>query len=187
VAARTWDVLLICGPSGAGKSSLSYPLALRHEVALTEVDDIVEALKAVTTSAVLPALHFWDTHPEAQQMSAGAIVAQGRDVQRELEPAIIAVIENHLETAMPVIIEGDFLDPSLAARFGSRVRAIVIVDDEVQVVANYLAREPDAGPQHQRAAVSAEWTRWYTANSGAAPIIDARPWDTLISRVEAAL
>ena len=60
-------------------------------------------------------------------------------------------------------------------RRAAAMRALVIVDDEVQVVANYLAREPDAGPQHQRAAVSAEWTRWYTANSGAAPIIDARP------------
>lgn len=184
---RTWDVLLICGPSGTGKSSLSYPLAARHGVALTEVDDIVEALKAVTTADMLPALHFWDTHPEAASMTATEIVAQGLEVTQELQPAVEAVIANHLETEMPVVIEGDFLDPKLAHRWPGRVRAVVIVDDEEQIVANYLAREPDQGPQHGRAAVSAEWTRWYAANAGHAPVIEARPWHTLIDRVEAAL
>jgi 2-phosphoglycerate kinase len=184
---RSWDVLLVCGPSGAGKSSLAYPLAFRSGTAIVEVDDIVEALKAVTTAEMLPAVHFWDTHPDAVHMSPAEIVAQGLEITRELEPAVLAVIENHLETDMPVVIEGDFLDPKIADRFDRRVAAVVIVDDEDQILANYLAREPSAGPQAKRAAVSAEWARWYATGSGRAAIVAARPWDTLIERVAAAV
>ncbi len=103
------------------------------------------------------------------------------------EPGVRAVIDNHLDTRMPVVIEGDFLDPALADGFDDRVRAVVIDDDEDQILANYALREPEAGRQAGRAAVSAEWSRWYATNSGQALIIHARPWDTLLARVEAVL
>ncbi len=32
-------------------------------------------------------------------------------------PALEAVIENHLETATPLVLEGDFIHPALAARY----------------------------------------------------------------------
>jgi 2-phosphoglycerate kinase len=183
---RTWDVLLIGGASGVGKSSLAYPLARRHGIPVLEVDDIVCALKALTTPAQQPDLFFWDTHPQAPAMSPEAIMAQGLDLSRAIEPAIAAVIENHLETDLPIVIEGDFLLPSLLSRYAARnVKALFVVeDDEDRIVANYLAREPDGGEQRKRAQVSLVWDRWLrraTTNT-----IEARPWADLLDRADEA-
>jgi hypothetical protein len=42
---------------------------------MCELDDIVEAVKVVTTAEQQPVLHYWDTHPEAMSWSAEVIVA----------------------------------------------------------------------------------------------------------------
>ena len=109
-----WKVLLIGGPSGTGKSRLSYPLAHRFGVPIVEVDDIVEALPAMTTPEQQPALHHWLTHPEAAELPADEILQLHLAVAEALSPALAAVVANHLMTE-PVIIEGDYLVPAFAA------------------------------------------------------------------------
>ena len=59
VRERRRDVLLIGGASGTGKTSVSYRVAREHGVGITEFDDVVEALKAMTTPDQQPALHCW--------------------------------------------------------------------------------------------------------------------------------
>jgi 2-phosphoglycerate kinase len=54
-----WTVTLVCGASGVGKTSVAVPLAARYGAPLAEADDIVTALKAVTTPEQMPVLHFW--------------------------------------------------------------------------------------------------------------------------------
>ena len=196
-AARPWDVLLIGGASGVGKSSLAYPLARRHGVPVLEVDDIVCALKAVTTPSQQPELFFWDTDPDAFRLPPEAIMRQGIALAEALQPALEAVIGNHLETDMPLVIEGDFLLPALAARAGfagipaaGRVKALFVVEsDAAAVVANYLAREPGEGEQSLRAEVSMAWVGWLREEAArvGVPVIEARPWADGIARAEAAL
>ena len=64
-----------------------------------------------------------------------------------LWPAIRAVIDNHLDTDVAVIIDGDYLLPSLDAAFDDdRVRSLWINEPSVeQIEANYRLREPAAG------------------------------------------
>src|SRR5215467_1717833 len=192
---RPWDVLLIGGPSGAGKSSVAYPLARRHGVPVLEIDDIVCALEAMTTPEQQPELFFWQTHPDARDAPPAEILRQGLALTAALEPALAAVIGNHLETDMPLVIEGDFLRPSftiLDAYGGhpaSRVRALFVLEpDADQIVANYAAREPDAGEQRGRAAVSVAWSRWLASEAAryGAPTVHARPWHDVVDRAEAA-
>jgi 2-phosphoglycerate kinase len=197
VRERGWDVLLVGGPSGAGKSSLAYPLARELGLPVLEIDDIVCALQAMTTAEQQPELFYWQTHPEAIAGPAAEIVRQGIALTAALEPALAAVVGNHLETDMPVVIEGDFLRPSFAVQSryadqpaGTRVRGIfVLEDDPAQVVANYVAREPDAGEQHSRAEVSVAWSRWLAeeAQRHDVPTIASRPWADLIARAHAIL
>jgi 2-phosphoglycerate kinase len=108
-------------------------------------------------------------------------------------PALEAVIENHLEEGTPILLEGDFIHPALAAQdaFGdqpneARVRGVFLYEsDEDQIVRNFLEREPAAGPQRTRARVSAlraEWLRGVCEELGI-PALPARPWDTLLDRV----
>jgi len=117
---RRWDVFIIGGASGTGKTSISYGLAHDYRVGITEFDDIVEALKAMTTPQQQPTLHYWDTHPEAMAWTPQQIVDLTQRVCEELHPAAEAVVANHLETDVPVVLEGDYLLPRLLSQAAFR-------------------------------------------------------------------
>ena len=189
----TWKVLLVGGASGTGKTSLSYPLAVRLGVPIVEVDDIVEALLAMTTPDEQPALHYWSTHPEAARLPRDGILELHLGVAESLAPALAAVVANHLETDTPVIIEGDYLVPGFAARdqfqdvaADGRVRSIFLHEPDLrQLIANYSGREPDDGEQSLRANMSVLFGEWLAAEAAlhGVPIIRARPWSSLERRV----
>ena len=190
---RPWQVLLLGGASGTGKTRLAYRLARQLGIGITEVDDFQVVLERMTTPEQQPALHFWRTHPDPGSLSAEEIQEQGLDILEVMVPALEAVIENHLEAATPLVLEGDFIHPDLAARdaFGDepnagRVRGVFLYEpDEEQIVRNFLEREPATGPQTTRARVSylrAQWIRETCESLGVAAL-PARPWETLMDRV----
>lgn len=188
---RNWDVLLIGGPSGTGKSRLSQGLAQQFGVGLTEVDDLHLVLETMTTPEQQPMLHYWNTHPEAQQFSAEQILELHISVGRVLLPALSAVIDNHLESQAPVILEGDYLLPELIAQNGflsDRVRAVFLYEaDEKQIVQNFYEREPEDGEQTGRAHVSWLFGQWLQQECERYSLMSlpARPWHTLFERATA--
>ena len=194
---RRWDVLVIGGASGTGKSSISYRLAHQYSIGITEFDDVVEGIKAMTTADQQPRLHYWDTHPEAMSWTPQQIVHLTQGVWQDLHPAAEAVVANHLETGVPVVLEGDYLLPRLVtqARFNDipaagRVRGVFLFEpDEEQISANLSRREPAGGDMTTRAHVS--WllnqTQQAECERVGAPAIPARPWPTLLDRVRAAV
>ena len=184
-----WIVTLVCGASGTGKSCVARPLAARYGVPLAEADDIVTALQAITTPQQQPMLHFWETHPEARDWAPERIAARHFEVASALRRAYAAVIADRVEFAAPVVFEGDYLLPELAAEAGIAVRAVVLDEqNEDQIAANYLRREP-GGPQRGRARVSAlvsaELAR--RARRCGVPVVPARPWSDGLERVDKAL
>lgn len=195
--ARSWTVLLFEGASGIGKTSVSYRLAQYFGVGLTEVDDFQVLLEQMTTPEQQPALHFWRTHPAPHQLAAQEIFEQGLSIGRSMAPGLEAVIANHLEEHTPIVLEGDFLHPALAAQTSfagipneGRVRAVFLIEpDEAQLVANFLQREPQSGPQVTRARVSWLYGQWlkHEAERYGLAVLPARPWDTVFERVAAAL
>jgi 2-phosphoglycerate kinase len=190
---RTWDVLLIGGASGTGKTSISYRIAQHFGVGITEVDDFHELLLRMTTPEQQPALHFWNTHPEAVHLPAEKIVEQGWDVRAALHPGLEAVIANHLESRVPIILEGDFIQPALAAQttYGDepnngRVKGVFLIEpDEAQLTRNFLLREPEEGDQSGRARVSWLQNQWYMREASrlGVPTVLARPWEDVFERV----
>lgn len=195
--ARSWQVLLLGGPSGTGKTSVSYRVAHYYGIGITEIDDFQVLLERMTTPEQQPVLHFWRTHPTPDQLSAAEIMAQGLEVRRVMAAGLEAVITNHLEAQVPVVLEGDFIDTALATQtsFGGlpntgRVRALFLYEaDEGQLLRNFLQREPDQGLQTTRARVSWLYGTWLTAEAEryGLQMIPARPWDTLFERIIAAL
>ena len=190
---QPWQVLLLGGASGTGKTCLGYRLARELGIGITEVDDFQVVLERMTTPEQQPALHFWRTHPDPGSLSAKDIHEQGLDILEIMLPALEAVVENHLEAATPLVLEGDFIHPALAARdaFGDepnagRVRGVFLYEpDEGQIVQNFMEREPATGQQTTRARVSllrATWIRDTCRELGIAAL-PARPWDTLFDRV----
>jgi 2-phosphoglycerate kinase len=193
VPSRSWLVLLIGGASGSGKTSVSYRLAQHFGIGITEVDDIYTAVMHMTTPEQQPILYYWDTHPEAQHFSAEEIVKLHLATCHQLIPAFEAVIANHLEGNVPLVLEGDWLLPSLAAQpsFGGfanegRVRGLFLhEDDEEQFVQNYLLREPVEGRQEGRARVSWLHSRWLQqqALETGCLVVPARPWENSFERI----
>jgi 2-phosphoglycerate kinase len=195
--ASGWIVLLLGGASGVGKSMLSNPLARRLGVNLTEVDDLEIALETATTSRHLPLLHFWRTN-FGEYLSW----TEERRVEHHVRvccevfvPVMRAVIADHLETRTRVVYEGDYLLPEMAtmAMYGdqpndSRVRALIVSEpDEVQLASNYAAREGTA--ELERARTSSVFDAFLRSQCDrhGVPIVDARPWDTVVERALAAL
>lgn len=194
--AKAGQVWLLGGPSGTGKSRLAGALARVVDAPIAEIDDIVEALFAMTTPADQPVLHYWRTHPDAHELPPDKIVELHLAVARALGPAIEAVITSHLAANSPVIIEGDYLLPEMAVKAsfggelnGGRVRAVFLIErNEARLVRNFGSREPDQGDQTARSRVSHQLGEWLAdaADRVGVPVVPAGPWSTLLERAVAA-
>ncbi len=190
---RSWDVLLVGGASGTGKTTVAHQLARHFAVGISAVDDFQVILERLTTPEQQPALHFWRTHPHPESLAAEEIARHGFDVVRAMTPAIEAVIADHLDTKIPVVLEGDFISPALGVRPSNdeeqsirRVRAIFLYEpDERHLLRNFSRREPDAGIQATRARVSwlqGQWLVGECARLGV-PVLPSRPRHTLFTRI----
>lgn len=183
---RNWTVLLIGGASGIGKSCVAYALAKRYMVNVMEVDDVCQAIKAVTTKDQLPAVHYWSSGIDWMDVGVMGNVKWLTDVSRELIPGLTAIVDNHLEGDIPVIIEGDFMHPEFAASFNHpKIKKVFIHETEKdQVVRNYLARE-GGDPQDYRAEISIEYSASLAEQCEklGIPVVKARPFDSVTDRV----
>jgi 2-phosphoglycerate kinase len=188
---RAWHVLLLGGASGVGKTSISYRLAHHYGVGLTEVDDFQVVLEGLTTAEQYPVLHYWRTHyEEARRMDDDAHLDFMRRYSEVMADALTLVIANHIESRAPVVLEGDFILPSLAIQsmYGDipadgQVRAVFLYeDDEEQIARNYLLREGQEQPRRARISWRvSEWLRSEAERLGV-PTLPARPWDTVLER-----
>ena len=183
---RNWTVLFIGGASGMGKSSVAYELARFYNVNVLEVDDICQAVEAMTTRELLPAVHYWSSGINWTDVGVSGNVKWLKDVSKELIPGIKAIVENHIEADVPVIIEGDFIHPEFVASFENlKVKSIYVYEpDKNQILQNYLSRE-GGELQHFRADISIEYGTWLVNTCGKLGInvIESRPWDTVVDRV----
>jgi hypothetical protein len=128
-------------------------------------------------------------------MDDAQLLAHILDASDAMSAALELVIGNHLASRAPVVLEGDFLLPSLAVRpaydgvaAAGRVRAVFLYEeDEQQIRRNYRAREGTDQPQRARVSwYHSQWLRREAARLGL-PAVPARPWDTVLERVIAAL
>ncbi|WP_433273638.1 hypothetical protein ACQPZF_19595 [Actinosynnema sp. CS-041913] len=185
-----WRVLLLGGASGSGKSALSYPVARARGAALVEVDDLVVALQSLTTADRQPALHYWLGHSD-RSMSPDQVLDAQVALARALAPALEAVIANHLDTDLPLVLEGDYLLPEFCAKWtGGDVRSVFVHEpDPEQLQRNYAQREPEAGAQRKRALDSAHYGDWLAAEAVRhdLPVITARPWSDALDRLAVAI
>jgi 2-phosphoglycerate kinase len=188
---RPWSVLLLGGASGVGKTSVSYRLAQHYGIGITEVDDFQVILEGMTAPDQYPELHYWRTHyDEARAMDEDAHLDFMKRYSGVMAAALALVIGNHIETRVPILLEGDFILPSLAVQAeyagipaAGQVRTLFLYEpDEQQIRRNYRSR--DGADQPERARISwrvSEWLRGECARLGV-PSLPARPWETVLER-----
>ena len=107
------------------------------------------------------------------------------------------VIGRHLAGRAPVVLDGEFLLPALAARSAydgvpaeGRVRAVFLYEaDEGQFLRNFRARHGEHPQWPRQARGSWYYSEWLRREAGrlGLPAVPARPWDTVLERVIAAL
>ena len=139
--------------------------------------------------------HVWQESPERLR---DALIAVGE----VMGPAIEAVILNHLSQRHPVVIEGDGILPSLLTRpflqewlVAGALHAVFVVESgEEALLHNMLARGrgmdvmtmADAQTEAHAKALFAQWIAEDALRLGL-PVIDSRPFETLIQRILAAV
>lgn len=184
-ADRNWTVLFIGGASGTGKSSLAYEIARFYGVNVLEVDDIYLSVETVTTKESFPAVHYWNTGANWKEVGIEGNVNWLIDVSKELSPVLNALVERHLEDRLPVIIEGDFINPEFTKSFENpEVKAIYVNETDVnQIMQNYLSREGGELQQY-RAEISIAYSKWIanTCKQLGINVVESRPWNTALTR-----
>ena len=119
-----------------------------------------------------------------------------------MSPAIEVVVESHIDTAAPIIIEGDGILPSLLTRpavqkqvLKGHVQAVFLLEsNEERVFANMVERArgiTGRSEEELRTEAHAKWLygQWLVkeAHHLDLPVIEARPWNTLLERILVAL
>jgi 2-phosphoglycerate kinase len=173
-----------------GKTQISYPLARHFAVGITEIDDFQVVLERMTTPEQYPVVHLFRTDPDAffaldDEGKLGVAIAYSTVMAEALE----VVIANHLDGEPPIVLEGDFLLPSVAVEesyagipANGRVRAFILYEDEEQIARNYLAREGEPQPDRARWSWNhSEWLRKEAERLGV-PTLAVRPWETVVDR-----
>lgn len=184
--ARNWTVLLIGGASGTGKSSIAYEIARFYGVNVLEVDDVHLSVETVTTKERFPAIHYWNTGVNWKDIGVADNVNWLIDVGKEMIPVLKELVNRHIEDKLPIIIEGDFINPEFTKSFmNPEVKSIFVNESDInQILQNYLSRE-GGDLQNYRAEISIAYGKWIadTCNQNDIKLIESRPWDTALTRV----
>ncbi len=182
---RNWTVLFVGGASGTGKSSLAYEIARFYGVNVLEVDDIYLTVETVTTKERYPAIHYWNTGVNWMDIGVDSNVNWLIDVGIEMIPVLKQLVNRHIEDKLPIIIEGDFINPEFTKAFENQeVKSVFVNETDMnQICQNYLSRE-GGDLQHYRAEISITYGKWIadTCKQNGISVIESRPWDTVLTR-----
>ena len=195
--------MLIGGPSGAGKTIVAKLIGQRFGVSWLEVDDLRLALQRsrVTLPGNTAALYFFEETPDVWRLPPEHLCNSLIAVGEVMSPAIEVVVENHVDNAAPVVIEGDGILPSLFARpsvrdraSGGQVQAIFLIEPEEEIIlANMMARGRGIARQSEAEQRTEARTKWLYGQWLASqalrynlPVLEPRPWTTLVERIIAA-
>jgi 2-phosphoglycerate kinase len=193
-------VLLIGGSSGVGKTTVATLVAARLGMTWASADDFRLVLQRSTTPAQQPVLHAF--FRDLPYLAGEALAHRYIEVGRYVSYAIEIVIANHVATNAPIVLEGDTLMPEVAAQrvvadldVGDLVRAVFIVEaDADQLRQNILARgrgvEQLSSVQLARFVQFSwcygQWLQQEAMRYGL-PVVPARPKETLVDRLLAAI
>jgi 2-phosphoglycerate kinase len=194
---RAWSILLIGGSSGAGKTVAAARIARDLGIPHLHGDDFRLVLTRATGAAAHPDLHFFTGSHEVWRLPPERLAQGLADVARAMSDALAAVIAHHLDVRAPIVLEGDMLLPSLAARTvfegipaEGQVRGVFVHEpNEAALNTAMFARERGverARPEEQRTQSRMAWLygNWLRAEAEriGVTVVAARPFGTLPAR-----
>jgi 2-phosphoglycerate kinase len=183
---RNWIVLLVGGSSGIGKTTLTKRLAHKYGAKIIEADDICRSIYVMTTCEQYPSIHYWYGDGDWSSNTIEKNVEYLNEVCREVCPALKSIVEAHLDSDIPLIIEGDFISPDFVLSINDRrVKSVFLQEsNESQIVNNYLVRE-GGSLQEFRASISYLYGLQVESrcNELQLSLVQVRPWSSILERV----
>jgi 2-phosphoglycerate kinase len=193
-------VLLIGGSSGTGKTILARQLGLGLGIPWLQADDLRLALQRiqVTLPKDTEDLYFFAETPHVWSLSPEYLCDKMIAAGGVLSPALEAIIEHHVDTSTPLIIEGDTILPSLFTRpaiqkraTNGAVRAIFVIEPDETILFNNIVTRGRGTVGQSVAELRVEsqtktlFGQWITreAHRYRLPVVESRPWSTLDRRV----
>jgi len=195
-----WTVLLVGGSSSTGKSTVARQIGLHLGFPWLEVDDLRLALQqsSVTLPQGTEDLYFFTDTPNIWQQSPERLNDGLVAVGEVMAQAIEVVVANHCDHARPIIVEGDGILPSLAARplmnrylMSGQARMVFLVEPDEQILyTNMVARGRGVAEHadvelHTEARAKWLYGQWLIeeARHYNMPVLAPRPWETLVERI----
>jgi 2-phosphoglycerate kinase len=198
-----WAVLVLLGASGTGKSTAAADIARQRGATWMQVDDLRLALQSrrVSLPEHTERLYAFLDDPGIWSRSVVDVRGAFIGVAQAMAPAVRIVIENHVATDDPMVIEGDGVLPALV---GDEALAPVVASGIVRfcclaedgadaLLANMLARGRGITREvtersRVHAAANAAFGAWLAAESRrlGIPVVASRPFETLPRRILAA-
>lgn len=200
IAERSWTVLVILGASGTGKSTAAREIALRHGAPWMQVDDLRLAMQysRVSLPERTDRFYFFERTEDVWSLPIEDLVQGLIDVAELMVPAVRVVIDSHVVTDVPLVLEGDGVLPALVDDSvihphieSGRVRVCAVTAASAgELFENMIerGRGMDVGDvrRHRRhAEANAAFGRWLTEASRdrAIPVVRSRPFAALPDRI----
>ncbi len=201
---KDWTVLAILGPSGGGKSVAARSIAQVRGTTWIQVDDLRLALQASEIerpSGTLGRLHYFERTPDIWTRGPGELMNAMIEVAHLMVPAVRIVIDSHIATRVPAVIEGDGMLPALAfdpvlrphVRMGQLRFCCVVPETVDELLDNVRARgrgiaELATGEQIRQAEMNVAFGRWLIEEAARyrVPVVRSQPLATLPRRIVAA-
>lgn len=196
-AIADWGVLLVGGAAAVGKTTLAKAIARETSCPLLQVDDLWIAMQRAVSLDVLPQLHAFSA-PDTFDSDPTELLRRKIELAELLSTTLEAVVANHLHNEDPVVIEGVWITPRLAARSSfdghvrpGRVRAVFIDEpDRPALLGSMLVRGRGIetwtpARQQTMAALQSLYAEWLRDEAAryALPLVAAQPRATLLDRV----
>jgi 2-phosphoglycerate kinase len=200
VHGRSWQVLVVFGASGSGKSTAAREIALEQGVTWLQVDDLRLALQY--SQATLPnltdELYFFESTPDLWSLPTERLCRAFVQTAMAMLPAVRVVIDSHVVTRVPIVIEGDGIfpalveDPVIAPLVATGVVRFccVAASGVEELLDNMINRgrgehvgdREDARPH---ALANDAYNTWLVAESErlGIPVVSSRPYSSLAKRI----
>lgn len=194
-----WTVLVILGASGTGKSMAARTIARRHGVPWMQVDDLRLAMQfsQVSLPERTDRFYFFERAEDVWSLPVEDLLQGFIEVAELMVPAVRVVIDSHVVTDVPIVLEGDGVlpalvdDPVIRPHIDTgRVRFCAVSARSIdELVENMIERgRGDVGDveRHRRhAGANAAFGFWLADRSRehSIPVVASRPFVTLPERI----
>ena len=180
-------VVLVGGSSSTGKTTLAHGLAQRLGADHVQVDDLRRGVQD-------PRVRFLAETPNPWRLRPSVLCSVLRHAAEAMRPLLVEVVDHAVQSARRLVLEGEGLDPSLAARYGDDecVRSLFVVEfDRERLARTLLARSASFAllsfaEQQAVVATNALYCRWLQTECRRHRLncLASQPWATLRARAE---